>query len=178
MQLTNTSLRYGLVAILFHWLMAVMMIALVVIGLWMTRMPISLLKLKLFGWHKEYGMLILFLVMLRIVWRIGNIVPLLPSTLPRWQKCAAHLVHWLFYILMIALPITGWLLTSASGLPVSLFGFVVLPDLVSSNESLRLLLIMIHQWLSYLLIFIFFAHVGAALKHHFINKDDILRRIL
>ncbi|QLH43384.1 MAG: cytochrome b [Coxiellaceae bacterium] len=178
MRLTNTETRYGMMAILLHWIMAVLMLGLIVLGLYMVRIPISAEKLKLYGWHKEYGFLALFLAMFRIVWRIGNITPLLPSTLPHWQKLAAHTVHWAFYGFMFALPITGWLITSAAGLPASFFGLFVLPDLVAPNHQLQLVFSDIHEWLSYGLIATFCAHVGAALKHHFINKDDILRRIL
>lgn len=178
MLIKNTQRRYGIISILLHWIIAVLMITLVIEGLYMTRIPISEQKLKLYGWHKEYGMLLLMLVMLRIVWRIGNIVPLLPASIPRWQKFAAHAVHWLFYIFMFALPITGWLLTSAAGLPVSFFDLFIFPDLISPNENMRILFTEIHQWLSYGFIVTFFMHVGAALKHHFINKDDILRRII
>jgi cytochrome b561 len=177
MRIKNTERRYGIVTISLHWLMAILIIGLVAVGLYMTRIPISLEKLKLYGWHKEYGILVLMLAMLRIVWRIGNISPLLPDTLPLWQKFGAHAVHWAFYGFMFALPITGWLLTNAAGLPVSFFGLFVLPDPISADPNLQHLFTEIHKWLAYGLILTFCAHVGAALKHHFINKDDILRRI-
>ncbi len=177
MKIKNTVSRYGSVAIIFHWLMAVLLILLVAVGLYMTRIPVSLEKLKLYGWHKEWGLLALMLVMLRIVWRIGNTTPLL-TNLPVWERLAAHALHWSFYVLMFTLPITGWMLTSAAGLPPSFFGLWVLPELVSPNPHLQNLLTEIHKWLSYALILAFCGHVGAALKHHFINKDDILKRIL
>jgi cytochrome b561 len=177
MIIKNTENRYGIVAIIFHWLIAILIILLVIFGLYMTRIPVSLEKLKLYGWHKEWGLLVLALAMLRIVWRIGNITPSLKD-LPTWEKLAAQTVHWSFYVLMLALPVTGWLLTSAAGLAPSFFGLWVLPALVAPNPHLQDVFTSIHQWLSYALILVFFAHVGAALKHHFINKDDILRRIL
>lgn len=177
MQITNTPNRYGIVIIFLHWLMAIIMIGLVILGLYMTGLPVSLEKLKLYGWHKEYGTLILFLAMFRIVWRIGNITPLLPAIMPLWEKLAAHAVHWAFYFFMFALPITGWLLSSAAGLSPSFFGLFTLPNLIAPDQYLLHLFTVIHKWLAYALIATFFAHVGAALKHHFINKDDILRRI-
>lgn len=177
MLIKNTENRYGAFAIVLHWLMAALIILLIAIGLYMTRIPVSLEKLKLYGWHKEWGLLALMLVMLRIVWRIGNITPSL-SSLPLWEKLVARSVHWAFYGFMLAIPVTGWLLTSAAGLPPSFFGLWVLPSLVSPNPHLQNLFTEIHKWLSYGLIFTFCGHVGAALKHHFINKDDILRRIL
>lgn len=177
MQFKNTENRFGLVSLLLHWFMALLLIFLVVLGLYMDDLPISFTKLKLYGWHKEWGMLALFLVMLRLVWRITNKLPSL-SELPLWERLAARTVHYAFYGFMIALPITGWMLTSAAGLPVSFFGLFVLPDLVSANESLRLQLTTLHEWLGYGLIVTFCGHVLAALQHHFIKKDDILRRML
>lgn len=177
MQIKNTNQRFGLVTIFLHWVMAILMIVLVILGLYMVRIPISELKLNLYGWHKELGILILMLVMVRIVWRINNTNPSLAS-LPLLERIAARSVHWIFYLLMLALPISGWLITSAAGLPVSFFGLFVLPNLVSPNEEQRILFQEIHRWLAYGLIVVFCGHVGAALKHHFINKDDILRRIL
>ena len=143
----------------------------------MADLSISPHKIKLFGIHKEFGLLILFLAMIRITWRIGNIVPLLPDTIPQWQKLAAHAVHYALYGFMFALPITGWLLSSAAGIPPSFFGLFVLPSLLAPNHHLQDLFTEIHQWLAYGLIATFCAHVGAALKHHFIDKDNILKRI-
>ena len=177
MIIKNTENRYGSVAIILHWLMAVLLILLVAFGLYMTRIPVSLEKLKLYGWHKEWGLLVLALVMLRIVWRIGNLTPSL-AELPAWERLAAYTAHYAFYVLMLALPVTGWLLTSAAGLAPSFFGLWVLPNLVSPNPHLQSLFTVIHQWLAYALILVFCLHVGAALKHHFINKDNILRRML
>lgn len=177
MKITNTENQYGIITILLHWVMAILLIGMVVLGLYMTALPVSLLKLKLYGWHKQFGILVLMLVMLRIVWRIANISPSL-AALPWWESFAARSVHWAFYGFMLALPITGWLMTSAAGLAPSFFGLFVLPDLIAPNEGHRLLLAKIHQWLAYGLIATFCAHVGAALKHEFIDKDGIMRRML
>lgn len=177
MQIKNTSNQYGLVSILLHWLIALLMIILIVIGLYMVTLPIGLTKLKLFGWHKELGVLVLGLAIIRLIWRFINVVPLLPSYLPAWQKLAARFVHIVFYFFMFLLPLTGWILSSAAGLPVSFFGLFLLPDLVYPNENVRLLFIEIHKWLAYALIAVLTLHIAAALKHHFIHKDDILRRM-
>ncbi len=177
MQITNTKDRFGLVAILLHWLMALLLIGLVILGLYMTRIPISAQKLKFYGWHKEFGILALMFVIVRLTWRLTNTNPSL-SSLPLWERAAARSVHWAFYGFMFAIPISGWLITSASGLPVSVFGWFVLPNLVSNSEASRLFYTMIHKWLAYGLIVTFCGHVAAALKHHFINKDDILRRMI
>ena len=178
MQINNTGKRYGLIAKLFHWVMALLIVTLVAVGLYMANLPVSMLKLKFYGLHKEFGLLVLMLVMLRIVWRIVNITPLLPSLMPGWQKLAAAFVHWAFYGLMFAMPLSGWAMTSAAGLPPSFFGLFILPGLVSPDPEKMHLFQTIHQYLAYCLMAAFFAHVGAALQHHFINKDDTLRRML
>ncbi len=177
MRFKNTENHFGLVAIFFHWVMAILLIGLVVLGLYMTSLSISAQKLTLYGYHKEFGMLVLFLVMLRIVWRIGNTLPALTS-LNIFERFAARAVHWGFYLLMIALPITGWLITSSAGLPVSFFNLFIIPTLGSPSPDLLKLFENIHEWLAYCLIALFCLHVLAALKHHFINKDDILRRMI
>lgn len=174
-KLKNTDYAFGLIAILFHWIMAILIIALLILGLYMTTLPIGLLKLKLYGWHKEWGVLALMLVGARILWRMINTTPAL--AIPRWEVIAARATHFSFYFLMIALPLTGWMLSSAAGLPVSFFGLFILPDLVSADETLRITLQFAHLWLAYIMIAFICLHTGAALKHHFINKDDILRRM-
>lgn len=176
MYFKNTETRFGVIAILLHWIMAILIIGLLALGLYMVRQPISFEKLKLYGWHKEYGLLALALVIVRISWRIINKTPEL--ALPLWENIAARSVHWAFYAFIFAMPITGWMMSSAAGLPVSFFGLFTLPDLIAANEDARLLLTEIHEWLGYGLIATVCGHMAAAFKHHFINKDDILRRML
>jgi cytochrome b561 len=178
MQIKNTPQNYGLVAKFFHWLMALLIIGIVSVGLYMTDLPIGTLKLKLYGLHKEFGLLVLMLVMLRIVWRIGNIAPLLPASMPGWQKLAANSVHWAFYGFMFAMPLSGWAMSSAAGFPPSFFGLFVLPGLIAPDQEKMVLLKTIHQYLAYGLIAAFCAHVAAALQHHFIDKDNTLRKML
>jgi len=176
MLLKNSTTHFGKIAIILHWIMALILICLLILGLYMVRLPIGLEKLKMYGWHKEYGILALMLVIVRLTWRITNKIPEL--NIPLLEKIAARAVHWLFYVFMFALPITGWFITSAAGLPVSFFGLFVLPNLVSPDPQSLALYQQIHKWLGYGLIATFFLHSAAALKHHFINKDDILRRML
>jgi cytochrome b561 len=177
-KLRNTKREYGSVAILLHWIMAVFIITLIALGLYMVDLPKGLAKLKFIGWHKELGILVLGLAILRASWRLSNVTPLLLSYLPTWEAVSARLVHWTFYLLMIILPLTGWMMSSAAGLPVSFFGLFVLPDLVSPNAQGRILFQQIHIWLAYAMIGLIILHVAAAFKHHFINKDNIMRRML
>lgn len=176
--LKNSIDRYGLLAILLHWLIAFLMIAMLILGLYMVQLPIGLQKLKLYGWHKEWGVLIFMLAVVRIVWRNMNVTPALPPHMASWEKKAAHGMHYVFYGFMFLLPLTGWIISSSAGLPVSFFGLFVLPDLVTSNETTRIIFSEIHEWLAYGLIAAILGHTGAALQHHFYYKDDILRRML
>jgi len=177
MLIMNSSSRYGLVAIILHWLMAILIIGMLIAGLYMVRLPISLQKLRWYGWHKEFGTLILMLVCLRLGWRFGNTSPVLPPTLAWFQRTAAHAVHYALYGLMILMPLTGWMMSSAAGLPVSFFGLFVMPDLIGPNDHLKDLLKVVHEWLGYGLIAVICMHAAAALQHHFYHKDDILRRM-
>lgn len=177
MLIRNTQTRYGMVAIFLHWAIAVLIIALLLLGLYMVGLPINLQKLKLYGWHKETGIAVLLLVIVRLLWRVLNALPSLAS-LPNWERRAARCVHYTFYVCMIFMPLTGWMMSSAAGLPVSFFGLIVLPDLLAPDENLRILLVFIHKWLAYFMIALICLHIAASLKHYFIDKDDILQRIL
>lgn len=174
MQLKNSSTHFGLIAILFHWVMALIIIGMLAVGLYMTDLPAGLQTFKLYGWHKEFGILILMLASMRIIWRLINITPTL--SLPWFERFIARAVHWIFYLFMFAMPITGWLMSSAAGMPVSFFGFV-LPNLVKPDKHLMEIVAQVHQWLAFGLIAFIILHVLATLKHHFINKNNILRRI-
>lgn len=158
--------------------MAILIIGMLTLGLIMVRMPISLEKLKFYGWHKEVGILILELVILRIIWRLYNILPELPKQMPMLEKLAARSAHLLFYGFMIVMPLTGWLMSSAAGLQVSFFGLFLLPNLIGPDPSMMHFLQGVHGWLGYSLIALIGLHTAAALKHHFINKDDVLRRMI
>jgi cytochrome b561 len=173
----NTENRFGIAAILIHWLMALLIIGLLSLGLYMTRIPISAEKLKYFGWHKEFGVLVLMLVIVRLTWRLTNQLPTL-AELPSWERMAARVAHWMFYGFMFLLPITGWLMTSAAGLPPSFFGLFVLPSLVPPSDDQRILFAEIHEWLAYGLIATLCMHVGATFKHYLIDRDQILQRML
>lgn len=178
MQWRNTPNQYGWVAISLHWLIAIIVIGLIIVGLYMVELTIGLRKLQLYGWHKEYGILVLFLVILRLAWRLSNLTPELPAHMPTYEKIGARSAHYLFYILLFTLPLTGWMMSSAAGLPVSFFHLFILPDLVSPDPTLMQTLISIHKWLAYTLIAILTLHILAALQHHFYYKDEILKRIL
>jgi len=176
MRLKNSEHQFGLVAIVLHWFMALLIIGMLAVGLYMVTLPWDLQKLKLYGLHKECGFLVLALVSFRFVWRLSNIIPTL--SIPWWEKTIALLVHWAFYGFMFAMPITGWLVTSAAGITTSFFGLFTIPNLIGPNKELLELFEMAHQWIAYGLILTILLHTAAALKHHFIDRDDILKRMI
>ena len=172
----NTS--YTAIAKLFHWGMAFIFAGIFALGFVMTDMPLSPEKLQYYAWHKWAGVCVFVLVWLRLVWRVLNPPPAYPSTLSPLVKLAAHLSHAAMYGLMIVIPVSGWLMSSAKGVPTVWFGVIPLPDLIQKDKELGHLLKNVHQTLNYLLLLLIAGHVAAALKHHFIEKDDILKRML
>lgn len=180
-QIKNTKNHYGLVSILLHWFMAVLIIGLLALGLYMVTLPdvgFNTLKIKLIFLHKELGVLVLTLVIFRLMWRLCNVTPLLSAHIPPWQKFAARTVHFALYGFMFAQPITGWLMSSAAGIPMTFLGLFELPTLVSPNIYRMQLFIEIHKWLAYGLIAVICIHIIAALMHYFLDKDDTLQKML
>jgi cytochrome b561 len=180
MQFTNTPQRYGAIASGLHWALAGLLIFLAGLGLYMVSLPdagFSQKKILLILLHKQYGMLALWLALARLAWRVGNVLPALMENMPDWQKVAARFVHLCFYGLMLALPVSGWLMSAAADIPVYFFGWY-LPNLIAPNERHFHLLITVHQWLSFALMACFAAHVGAAVRHHFVLGDDTLRKMV
>ena len=179
--LENSEDRYGAIALLFHWSMALLVMGLAALGLYMVTLPdvgFNKTKVTLVLYHKEFGMLALVLLATRLCWRVTQILPRLVENLPDWQKVLARFVHLAFYGLLFALPVSGCLMSSAAGIPVSFFGFFMLPDFVHRDDELFQQYAAIHKWLGYLLIFLILVHAGAALRHHFTFKDDTLRKML
>lgn len=161
-----------------HWLMAVHLFGLLALGFYMHDLPLSPEKLKLYSWHKWAGVTAFLLVWLRLAWRITHQPPALPSQMARPMQLAAHAGHFLLYALMIVIPLSGWLMSSAKGFQTVWFGVLPLPDLLAKDKALGNLLETVHVALNFTLIAVLLGHVGAALKHHFIDRDDVLTRML
>jgi len=173
------QLRYTGVAIVFHWLMAVLIIGAFSMGLIMTEMPgISPTKLKYYSWHKWAGVTILALAGLRLLWRLAHRAPAYPDSMPGWQKTTANGLHGLLYGLMFAVPLSGYFYTLAAGYPVVYFGLFELPVLIAKDDALKPLLKDVHFWLNMGLASAVALHVAAALKHTFIERDGVLKRML
>jgi cytochrome b561 len=175
----SKTARYTGTAIFLHWLMALAIIAAFGMGITMTDIPgITPSKLRLFNWHKWLGVTILGLATIRLLWRLTHPAPALPASLPQWQKQAAELTHYALYILIFAIPLSGYFYSLAAGFPVVYLGIVPLPVLIEPNTELKIVLKNLHYWLNMGLAVLVLAHLGAALKHHFLDRDTILMRIL
>lgn len=174
----KAPVRYSRPAIVLHWLVALAIVCAFPLGLYMHDLPLSPTKLHLYSYHKWIGITALILAVVRILWRITHQPPPLPRGMPRWEQVAAHGVHHGLYLLMLAIPLSGWLMSSALGVPVVWLGVVQLPDLLDKNKELGDLLKLVHKLLNFTLLALFVVHVGAALKHHFVERDGLLARML
>ena len=173
-----TTQRYTGIAMGLHWLIGFMILVSLGVGLYMVDLTLSPQKLRLYSWHKWTGVTIFMLVLMRCAWRLTHAVPPLPLHLPRWQRAIAESTHYFLYALMIFIPLTGWLMSSAKGFQTVYFGVLPIPDLLDKNKELGETLGLVHKYLNYTMIGFVIAHIGAALKHHVVDKDDILRRML
>lgn len=177
MGLRNTSERYGSVAQTLHWLIVLLLVGQVAAGMIAEEMPDGFDKLVLLARHKSVGVTILGLALLRVAWRFLDRPPP-PPPMPRWQYLASRATHWGLYALLFAMPLTGWMMSSASNYPVSWFGLAQLPDLVAPDRGLKELLGDTHKTLAKVLIALALLHVAAALKHQFLDRDGLLWRML
>lgn len=171
--------RYTYTAMLLHWLTALLIISAFIMGLVMTGIPgLTPTKLKYFSWHKWIGVTVLALAVIRVLWRKFNVSPPHPAGMPGWQKKAADGMHLVLYFLIFAVPISGYLFTLAAGVPVVYLGMVQLPVIMEPNLALKPILQTTHYVLTMTMAAAVIAHVLAALKHQFIDRDGVLRRML
>jgi cytochrome b561 len=178
MNAQTSSPRYGATAIGLHWLMAALLLGLFCVGVYMHDLPLSPWKLRVFSWHKWAGVTAFLLVLARGAWRLTHRPPELPASMTPPLRLAAHVGHALLYLLMVAIPLSGWLMSSAKGFQTVYFAVLPIPDLVGKDKVLGEQLLLVHQSLNFLLAFIVAGHAAAALKHHFVDKDEVLRRML
>ena len=161
-----------------HWLMALMILGLLALGFYMSDLPLSPQKLQYYSWHKWAGVSVFLLVWLRLLWRLTHRPPALPDSMPRHMQWAAHAGHFVLYVLMIAIPLSGWLMSSAKGVPTVWFGVLPIPDLIGKDKALGRSLAELHEALNIGLLVLIAGHAAAAFFHHFFHKDDTLRRML
>ena len=178
MSIRNTTSRWGHVSQFLHWLIVVLLVVQVTLASMADDLPLGMKKLALLARHKSVGITILGLAILRLLWRWMNPTPELPDTLKPYERVLATITHAGLYIVLFAMPITGWLMSSARGFPVSWFNLFQLPDLVPKNKAVFDAMLATHSALQWVLYTIVALHVLAALKHHFMLKDNVLRRML
>jgi cytochrome b561 len=170
--------RYGAVAQTLHWLVAALIITQFVLASMAEDLPLGAHKLGLLARHKSVGMTVLMLAVLRLMWRLFHPAPPLPAGMSRLERFGAHVSHYALYVLLFAMPLSGWLMSSAKNYSVSWFSLFTWPNLIAPNETAFDFLKGTHQILATALFWLAILHVLAALKHHFWNKDDVLRRML
>lgn len=174
----NDRMSYTRTAISLHWLVALLVFAGWGIGFYAHELPASPDKARLFSWHKWIGVTVFLLAVLRAGWRVTHPAPVLPASVARWQQSGARISHVLLYLLLLVLPLSGWLMSSAKGFPTVYFGVLPLPDLLAKDEPLGKLLSQVHKILAFALAGLVAVHVAAAIKHHAFDRDDVLRRML
>lgn len=194
----TSSTRYTTVAIALHWAIAVAILSMIPLGWWMSDAVLDPATRgqagQAFQLHKSIGLTILALSLVRLVWRLSHKAPPLPQAMPAWEKVVSKITHWLFYFLMIALPVTGWVYTSAGysvtferffPVATSWFGLFEVPHIsaiASKSEEARKIIgvntMNVHSKLAWGVIVLGGLHVAAALKHHLFNRDDVLTRML
>lgn len=168
---------YTRTAVALHWLIALLITCGFSLGAYMVDLHISPRKVRFYAYHKWIGITVLALVLIRSVWRLTHKPPP-EEPMPRWQLRTTHLTHYLLYALLIATPLCGWLDTSAAGIPVVYLKLWQLPDLVHKNRDLAKVLVEIHGFLAWTLLWVVLLHTAAAFKHHFIDHDSTLKRML
>jgi cytochrome b561 len=170
--------RYGAIAQAFHWLIAALIFTMLGLGYYMEDLPLGTRKLELYGIHKSIGITIAMLAALRLVWRLLNPPPPWPRSMRPWERKAAGVVHALLYLMLFVQPLVGFLQSNAANFPVVLWGFVLLPPLIGPDEPLSETLLAVHALGGNLLAILVIVHIAAALRHHFVLKDHVLRRML
>jgi cytochrome b561 len=177
----NREDGYGAVAILFHWAIAALVLALLLLGYAMLRVEDLAFQFRLFQWHKYVGFLVLALVLLRLLWRFSNPRPVLPDTLSATEKRVARAVHWLLYAFMLAIPLSGWAIASVTPLdiPSFVFNLLIVPHLpMPKSQAAEAFWASAHAWLAYAAAVVIIGHSAAALRHHLLLRDETLTRMI
>jgi cytochrome b561 len=169
--------RYGASAIALHWLTALLLVAGFTVGFSMVGLPFSRQKLQWYAWHKWIGITVWLLTCGRLMWRWRNPAPPM-EIMPAWQQRTAVATHALMYVLLIVIPLSGWLYSSATGVQVVYLNLLPLPDLVAKDKSMADMLRGLHVTLNFTLLTLVCIHALAALKHHFVDRDAVLTRML
>lgn len=177
--LKNSITAYGFVSRLFHWIIALLIIGLIILGKYMADLPEEdTMRLFWYSTHKALGILVLELALLRILWISYSHAPALGIGMKTWERILAKATHIFLYFLMVAIPVSGYIMSAAGGYPISFFDLYPVPSILEENEALSEFAHEAHYWLAHSAIVVIIIHILAGLKHHFINKDDIFKRML
>jgi cytochrome b561 len=176
--LRNTDQSWGTPAKLLHWAVAVLVFVQFGLGWTAVSWRMSPTKLDLFVWHKSTGILILLLMVARLVWRSANVAPGLPAAMAPFERLAARLSHVLLYVLLLLMPLTGWIINSAANIPFRIFWLLPLPAIVQPDKALADATARVHLTLFIVLSLLLVLHIGAALRHHYLKRNDVLTRML
>jgi cytochrome b561 len=174
----SDAARYTPVAISLHWLIALLIFAGWGLGFYMSDLPLSPAKLQYYSWHKWMGVTTFILAMLRVGWLATHPVPRLPRAIPPWQTRTARVTHFVLYLLMFVIPLSGWLMSSAKGVPTVYFGVLPIPDLIGKDKAIGDVLVVVHQSLAFGLAALVGLHIAAAIKHHFMDRDGLMGRMV
>ena len=169
---------YTATAIALHWVAAALIVGNLAFGLYMVDLPLSPAKLRYYSWHKWAGVTIFLLSAARLLWRLLHPAPALPSSMPAWQRTAANASHHVLYLLFFAAPLSGWLFSSAAGFQTVYLGVLPLPDLLAKDKEVADVLKLVHRFANYTSAALIVTHAAAALKHHVVDSDDVLARML
>lgn len=175
--LKNTEDSYGTITKVFHWLLFVMLSFSIIAGNFLASMPKGAEKLQAAGMHKSFGAILLTLILLRFVWRLINVTPKDPKGTTAMQAFMGNAMHWALYALMFAQPLSGIIMSQAGGHAVSFFGLFDFPMFLDKDPALAKFALGVHGTVWILLVLAVVGHVGAALHHHFIKKDEVLKRM-
>jgi len=178
MPVKNTSEQWGSVSQALHWVVVALVLAMAWIGLTMGDLPSGPDKIAAYALHKSIGITLLALIVLRLAWRLHAGAPASLPGPPAWQERTASLTHWALYALLLAMPLSGWILNSASGYPLQWFGVFNLPAIAGKDQNLRELTGDIHEWLFWALVTLAVLHAAAAFYHHLFLRDATLARML
>lgn len=178
MSIKNTEDCYGNVHQFLHWAIFICFVALMTVGTIMTDMEKSDQKWQLYQLHKSFGLTVFMLILIRIGWRFVNIIPALPTTMPAHEKMLALFIHFALYIVMLMMPISGYIMSIAGGHEIQYFGLFTVPELLGENKSLAHWAEEIHEWTATAIYVLVALHVLGALRHHFLLHDTVLKRML
>jgi cytochrome b561 len=178
MSLKNTATSYGSTTKFFHWTVALCVIALLIVGFMMDDIQNKALKMQVYNLHKLLGLTVLILMLSRLVWRLLNIQPGYPASVPRWEQRAARSVHDLLYLTLIIMPLSGWIMSTAAGHPPYLGSYLIKAPFISVSQSTAQFFNNLHSAFAWIIPGLISIHIAAAIKHHLIDKNNVLLRML